>query len=674
MKILKHSFRRNYFYLSTLLLFISTAPILSQTKQSTLEFYFSRAQDATLEVEERKRVLHMAYVQVHKLKKDSVKYWRYSKIMIVADKLNDTILFQKVSREALELADKLGEPNKKGDVHWNYGAYYLKQKKYDSSYFHYDRAYKIYTTIHNNYYSGKMLCNMAYASSMVHDYTGAEIHLFQAIRYFELEKKPKQLYLSYNLLGTISDNLGEFEKSINYYNKAFQFIPLIDSSHFEKIEFYNNMGLIYHKMQDYEQAINYFDKGLVEVETKNYRPSLYAKLLDNRAFSLFMMGGESDIIGPMAMALNLRDSIGDTSGSVINMIHLSKYYAKEGDTTNAIKNAKKAFDMASENKLNRDILQSLTLLSTIDVENSIDYLQEHIALNEQLNRKERGLRNKFTAIQYDTNKYISENQRLFRERSWIIAAAITLTILLLLIYWNTRQRSKNKTLLFEREQQQYNEDMFLLALKNKTTLERGRNLERLRISEELHDGILARLFSVRFKWSFIELSGTNINVEQHKTSINQLVDIETDIRNLAHDLRNDLIWSELEFIDEIENTIRERSDYEGFRYTFKYNDGLQWENLTYLSKTNISRMLDEILQNIIKHSKATEVSIEFTVDRGLFAISVRDNGKGFRVNSLHKGIGLKNLKNRVKKLNGDMTISSKIGYGTSIRIIIPQKP
>jgi signal transduction histidine kinase len=79
-------------------------------------------------------------------------------------------------------------------------------------------------------------------------------------------------------------------------------------------------------------------------------------------------------------------------------------------------------------------------------------------------------------------------------------------------------------------------------------------------------------------------------------------------------------------------------------------------------------MLDEILQNIIKHANATTVAISFLVGEDLFIISVTDNGMGFNKGLAKKGIGLKNLKARANKLNGELAINSKIGTGTTVAI------
>src|SRR5690606_34326107 len=158
---------------------------------------------------------------------------------------------------------------------------------------------------------------------------------------------------------------------------------------------------------------------------------------------------------------SLRDSIADTEGRVTSNLHLANYYGKIGDTLQAIAYAADALSIAKENYLTAEVLNALEMMAAVDRDDTVMYLQQHIALDKSLNARDRNLRNKFTAIQYDTEKYIAENERLFQQRLWLIIGAVTFTILFLLIYRNTRQRAKNKELLFEREQQQYNEDIFL---------------------------------------------------------------------------------------------------------------------------------------------------------------------------------------------------------------------
>ncbi len=645
-------------------------PNFSQSGQISPEFetYYQKAEEDSLSTQTRIRLLQIAYQSLKHTTSDSLKYSRLSKVVVLASHLKDTIFFQKVALEGLELAQSLNRPSLVADAHWNYGSHYLAAKNFESSYSHYNSAFKLFTSINNSYYAGKMLYNMAYISSQTNDFTGAEILLYRSIKNFEKAKKPKQLYLCYNLLGTNADDMEEYERALVYYRKAEAILPMIENSEYYRLELWNNMGVRLHKLGDYKQAIILFDKALARNKILGSHPSLHAKLLDNKAFSLSAMGIIEKIKPSMETALALRDSIDDTAGAVVSRLRFASYYSKLGDTVTGIRYAKEAFNIAEVNQLTRDVLNALELLAILDNANELLYLQKHIALTKALNARDRNLRNKFTAIQYETNKYISVNKRLFRQRLWITIGATIITLFLLLIYVNARQRARNKELLYEREQQQYNEDLFLMAMENKTTLERGRNQERLRISEELHDGILARLFAIRFKWSFIKLEGDTENLMQHNKSISLLTDIESEIRNISHDLRNDLIWEEMGFKNEIENCIKERSEIGNFRTSLIYESTEQWEGLDYLYKINISRILDEILQNVIKHANASKVAISFLMEKHTFFISVSDNGKGFKQRFAKKGIGLKNLNDRARKLNGKLKVISKVGIGTTVGI------
>lgn len=635
--------------------------------------YYKKANNKRLDESTRMMLLKKAFIEAHTFKSDSAKYWSFSKIAVAASSLKDSLFSMQVLDLSHNLAKGVNRKDLLADAHWNYAIYYLHRNNYELSYLHYNNAYKLFTAIDNSYLGAKMLYNMAYISSRVFDYTSAESLLYKAIEIFEPLKKYKQLYLCYNLLGSIADNLEEYDEAFKNYNLAYSYLDNLSTPKYHAAQYYNNLGLVYHKQGRFKTAIKYFNRGLRDTSLEFERPDIYAKLIDNKAYSRLQIGLKSDVYITMLRALSIRDSIEDVAGVVINLIHLAHYFTQERDTVSALNYASMATSLAKRNGLNRDILSSLLLLSTLDTAMSKEYLQEYIALSKELAARERSIRNKFAAIRFETDKYILENQRLFKERFYIQISGLILLVIFLLIYWSSRQRAKHKALLFEREQQQYNEDMFLLALENKTIMERGRNLERLRISEELHDGILSRLFATRFKWGFISLQGEPEALKLHNTSINELVSIEAAIRNLSHDLKNDLIWDELNFVDELENNLREKSEIGAFKYSVKADRLTDWNNLKFLRKLNISRILDEILQNIIKHSNSTHVKVDFTIIDDFYTLTIEDNGKGFKVHAKHKGIGLKNIRDRVKVLNGTLAIVSELGIGTIIKISIPKK-
>ena len=636
------------------------------------DFYYSKASTATLSERTRKQFLRKAGDYALQIPHDSLKYLSLSKTAVLADKFQDSLLFKKMAKASLKVAADMQNGYFLADGHWNYGAYYFGREKHDSSYIHYNAAAQIFESLGHSYYTGKMQYNMALISSKRKDYTGAEIQLIHAIELFEKEKSAKQLYLCYNLLGTLAENLEEYEKALSHYSRAKNLIPKIETNYYEREENLNNLGLIYQKMENYTKAIQVFEEGLQEQELKKARLPLYTKLLDNWAYSRFLEDSTASV-GPYFLeALRLRDSIDDTAGAVINRIHLAEYFAKKQDTSTAMEYLEEAYLQGKNSGFNRDILKALEVKAALDKENQSVYLKEYIALAKGLNAKERGIRNKFAAVRFDTEKFKTESERLSQERKYFVVGAVGLLLILALLFLNAQQRARNKKLLLQQEQQQHNEDLYLLALENKITKERGRNEERQRIAEELHDGILPRLFALRFRWSGIQFYDMEKSKKAHEDAVEQLMEIEHATRALSHEMLATTFYKDRSLIEEVEALVTEKNEVEKGRFVFDYDHETAWNELGYVKRINILRILDEILQNVLKHAFATETRVNLTGKEDELLMQVSDNGRGFKTDRSMKGIGLKNLHNRSKKMHGKLTIISAKGKGTTIAIRIPK--
>jgi signal transduction histidine kinase len=88
---------------------------------------------------------------------------------------------------------------------------------------------------------------------------------------------------------------------------------------------------------------------------------------------------------------------------------------------------------------------------------------------------------------------------------------------------------------------------------------------------------------------------------------------------------------------------------------------------------NVLRIAQEQFSNIIKHSKATNVTIHLFVEQDMFCMKISDNGVGFDIQKSHTGIGLNNITRRVDLFLGTMQINTAINEGCSITIEIPLK-
>ncbi len=88
-------------------------------------------------------------------------------------------------------------------------------------------------------------------------------------------------------------------------------------------------------------------------------------------------------------------------------------------------------------------------------------------------------------------------------------------------------------------------------------------------------------------------------------------------------------------------------------------------------KLNIYRIIQEQINNIVKHASPRKIDISVQAENDALHIEMKDDGKGFDVNMKRKGIGLSNMMNRIESFNGQMTIESSIGEGCSVHIDIP---
>jgi signal transduction histidine kinase len=98
---------------------------------------------------------------------------------------------------------------------------------------------------------------------------------------------------------------------------------------------------------------------------------------------------------------------------------------------------------------------------------------------------------------------------------------------------------------------------------------------------------------------------------------------------------------------------------------------MDWDQLEGTTKINLYRIVQESLQNCVKHAQADTVFISFETNEKNIVVSIQDNGKGFDPTFGRKGIGHKNIKSRIEKLKGKWQLKSAPGIGTTVLLEIP---
>lgn len=658
--------KKNYLILLIYYILFSFDIVYSQNENDSINIWINQSKNKKLETQTRKKILIKAYryIQYNKINASR----ELSNIAYEFYNLKDTLNFFKINNTAIEISRRNNDLFANGDAHWNYALYYEKNQIYDKSFEHYHKGYKSFNKGNFKLETARMLFGMAYIKGRFKDYIGSEVLTFEAIKKFKDLENYKHLCRAYNHLGQLQREINEYDKALNYYIKALAYFNKIKNKKHRAI--HNNIANIYLEKGNYHKAIKNYNKEL----KNNLSRSQYARVTDNKAYCKLLMEDTLGIKKDFFKALQIRDSLKNKTDILMSKIRISDYYNYIQDTTKALKYAKEANMLAKKVKNGRDYLVSLQQLANLDTRNSKKYLDRYIQFNDSLISQERKAQNKFTRIEFETDEHIADKKRLNEQRVWIFAASIALLLILSLLYYVRVQKVQNEKLQLEAEQQQANEEVYVLTLQQQAKLEEERVNERNRISAELHDGILGKLFGTRVSLGFLGMQMQPDTQEQHQTFLDELQTIEKEIRDVSHRLSENFDDATVNFSSIIEQLLKDKSVIGSFTYTFTPDPTILWKSINEITKANIYRIIQEALQNIIKHANAKSVILDFSLHQQRVVIKIQDDGVGFDAKKGKKGIGIKNIKTRVEKLSGSVDFISEINKGTTLLIYIPYFP
>ncbi|MBK7560174.1 MAG: hypothetical protein IPI68_01325 [Chitinophagaceae bacterium] len=245
----------------------------------------------------------------------------------------------------------------------------------------------------------------------------------------------------------------------------------------------------------------------------------------------------------------------------------------------------------------------------------------------------------------------------------LIGSAAVLLVLSVLTYHNYNQKKKL-------QQQRISE---LEKEKHLTATEavlKGEEQERTRLAKDLHDGLGGMLSGI--KYSFQTMKGNLImtpeNNQAFERSMDMLDSSIKEMRRVAHNMMPEALvkfgldTALKDFCADINNSGALQVSYQSI--------GLENIVLEQTTAITIYRIVQELINNIMKHAAAGTAIVQVSKTNGTISITVEDDGKGFDPGILNhaKGIGWDNIQNRVEFLKGSVDIQSEKGKGTSIHL------
>lgn len=195
--------------------------------------------------------------------------------------------------------------------------------------------------------------------------------------------------------------------------------------------------------------------------------------------------------------------------------------------------------------------------------------------------------------------------------------------------------------------------------------------ERKRIAQDLHDDISSKLNVVSLNSHL--LNTPNLSFEEQQEIVSNIIQLTGKALENSRRIAHDLLPPVLEKFG-LNSGIQELvADFNSTKKVIvSYENSISFEDIDFNNQLHIFRILQELLNNSMKHGKPTQISIRFkATEDNKSEIVYEDNGEGFdmKTDAYKNGLGLRNIQSRVDFLKGNYICESSVGNGVKIKII-----
>ncbi|SNR37098.1 hypothetical protein SAMN04488111_0960 [Lutibacter flavus] len=515
------------------------------------------------------------------------------------------------------------------------GYYYRANSQMDSAYYCYNYSNEMFSIVQDSARIGENLTHIAIIQSNLGDYTGSEETGIKALDYLD---KSNIVYLTsvYNCLAITSKNQIDFKETIYWNDKALT----IASTRGDSIVILNNKALALRDMGNYDQSILLFTELLKDPKVEE-QPRTKARIIDNKAYTAWLKNKNSNVLSDFLIAKEIRLQEKDSIGLIASYAHFSDFYKLKNQKI-AIAYALRMYQLARRKKSPRDQLEALQKLIDLDnAKSAKKYYMSYISISDSLVLAEKQAGNKFAKLKYDSEKNREENLRLKIVNSEkelelekekiqnIIGAVSGGTLLLGFVGFGYYRRQKH--------QQEKKEEVY----KTET-----------RIAKKIHDEVANNVVNIMNKVQYTS--------EPKEVLLDDLEKVYLLTRNISH--QNSTIETGARFEDSLKALL---ASFNTTTTTVIIKDiySVDLKSLAKEKQIELYRVLQELMVNMQKHSKAKLVAISFKKERNNYVINYSDNGIGVVLKELKLKNGLINVESRIKSINGLITFDTSLNNG-----------
>jgi signal transduction histidine kinase len=473
--------------------------------------------------------------------------------------------------------------------------------------------------------------------------TNKDFYLKEIRNYAQFSNSKKWLASYYTNYGAdnLKRNLKDSAKF--YFFKALKLANEIDSTQMQ-INISINLGSTFsRKFKNQDSAIFYYNNALKSY----YSDSINFENL-NTEFNIF-------------------NNIGNAYRRKKQYVKALEYYNKA-----------EKLELPKLNRKSKKILYSnmdATFYYMEDWVNAYDYLYKYDSIKDIINLKEQNSSIIDIEEKYNNEKLRADNLEIEAKRKQSQNIALALggslalgSIIAFLIFKNTKRKQK----LAEQEKALETQKLAtVLKEQELTTIDamiEGQEKERQRIANDLHDDLGGLMANVKLHFNALK---DKDSPELYSKTNNLIEEAYQKVRSVAH-AKNSGVIAKQGLLKAVQHMADKVSVSNKIKIeVLDYGLDNRLENSLELT---LFRIIQELVTNVIKHSKASEVTIHLTNHDDSINIMVEDNGIGFNPNQItktNKGMGISSIDKRVEHLDGKLTIESEKNKGTTVIIDIP---
>lgn len=599
-------------------------------------------------------------------KEDAYTLWSKLGSMYIENKVKDAL---PILEQTMEMAQKLKDPLKIGSVHHQRGNYFERIGQFDEAMEEFEKGLAF---ADETYEGQKLIIHINMSKGVIlrrqSKYEDAIKVLIAANAKAEEIKNDTLAYASKTQLGILSVTMKDLDRAMQYHTDAIEIAKRMKSDR-RISKSYGNIGIIHREKENYAEGIVYNTKALEYAYLSGDSSSIAFALAE--LGTMYDRAKQSEKATPYLLeAIAIRERNNEQNELSYSYFYLGSNLSKLGKLSESEDWIRKGFFHAQKIENIKQIIDAYQMMyinfeRNKKQDSALFYLKKHIKLRDSLSGEDIKAKIEELNIKYETQK---KDLKIKDEKikNTYLMAGIGLLLLGIGLLYSAYHRRK---LRYENKLQET-----MIHEQNKATkaiIEAEEN-ERQRIATDLHDGVgqtmtaaKMNLESLKDKLNF----ASETDLQTFSNAMNLVVDSVGEVRSISHNmmpnslLKNGLGKAVRNFLD---NLNQQKLKVQLF------TDGL---NKPLESNTEIFlyRIIQECVNNVLKHANASELNISILVDDLMVDVTIEDNGRGFNPSQLSEkaGIGISNIQKRVQFLKGEIHWDSQVGKGTTVVINIP---